>query len=100
MRWCYTPSNRHMDKLIILFASWMSVLPVRAQEPPIQIVADLTEAARHLYHAEIDLPVAPGPATFTTPLWLPASHQPNGSLASVTGVVFTAEGKRLEWRRR
>ncbi len=88
-----------MNKLIILPALWMRVLPTQAQEPPIQIVADLTETARHLYHAEIDLPVAPGPATFTTPLWLPASHQPNGSLASITGVVFTAKGEHLEWRR-
>lgn len=68
-------------------------------QPPIQITVDLTESARSLCHAEIDLPVSPGPATFTTPLWIPGAHAPNGPLASVTGVVFTANGKTLPWRR-
>ena len=38
-----------------------------AQKAPIQITADLSDAPRKLFHAEVDLPVAPGPLTLTTP---------------------------------
>lgn len=70
-----------------------------AQETPIQIAADLSDAPRKLYHAEIDLPVKPGPAAFTTPEWIPGNHRPTGPAEDITGVVFTANGKVLPWRR-
>ncbi len=71
---------------------------------PILITADFTDTSRKLYHAEIDLPVAPGPLTLTTPKWIPGSHSPNGPIADITGIVFTANGpggqkQTLEWRR-
>jgi predicted metalloprotease with PDZ domain len=65
----------------------------------IRITADLTEAPRKLYHAEIDLPVQPGPAAFTTPEWIPGNHRPTGPADQITGVVFTAGGKVLSWTR-
>ena len=70
-----------------------------AQKTPIQITADLTEGGRHLYHAEINLPVKAGPATFITPKWIPGTHAPGGPLADITGVVFTANGQTIPWRR-
>ncbi len=70
-----------------------------AGQTPIRITADLTGAPRKLYQAEIDLPVKPGPATFITPEWIPGDHAPNGPVADITGVVFTANGKTLPWRR-
>src|SRR5438270_2130425 len=70
-----------------------------AQKPPIQITADLTEAPRKLYHAEIDIPVTPGPVALITPKWIPGHHSPGNTLADITGVVFTAKGKTLAWRR-
>ena len=73
--------------------------PLLSAQTPIQITADLTEGYRHLYHAEIDLPVKPGPATFITPRWIPGTHAPGGPLADITGVVFTANGQTLRWRR-
>ncbi|GAA3767321.1 M61 family metallopeptidase [Terriglobus aquaticus] len=73
--------------------------PLASAQTPIQITADLTEGYRHLYHAEIDLPVKAGPATFITPRWIPGTHAPGGPLADITGVVFTANGQTLAWRR-
>jgi predicted metalloprotease with PDZ domain len=70
-----------------------------AQKTPIQITADLSEAPRRLYHAEIDLPVKAGPATFITPQWIPGNHAPTGPVAHITGIVFYANGKPIEWRR-
>jgi predicted metalloprotease with PDZ domain len=70
-----------------------------ANATPIQIVADLTEAGRKLYHAEIDLPVKAGPLTLITPQWIPGNHRPTGPVSDITGVVFTANGQTLKWRR-
>ncbi|MDR3738591.1 MAG: PDZ domain-containing protein [Terracidiphilus sp.] len=70
-----------------------------AQERPIQITADLSDAPRKLYHAEIDLPVAPGPLTLITPEWIPGTHMPAGPASAITGITFTANGQTLPWRR-
>src|ERR1035441_266962 len=66
---------------------------------PIPIVADLPEAGRKLYHAEIDLPVKAGALTLITPQWIPGNHRPTGPVNDITGVVFTANGQTLPWRR-
>jgi len=71
----------------------------QAQQTPIQITADLSDAPRKLYHAEVDLPVTAGPLTLTTPKWIPGTHMPQGPAEDITGVVFTANGQPLAWRR-
>jgi predicted metalloprotease with PDZ domain len=72
---------------------------LEAQKTPIQITADLSEAPRKLYHADVDIPVKPGPVSLTTPKWIPGNHRPTGPVDQITGVVFTANGKVLPWRR-
>jgi predicted metalloprotease with PDZ domain len=84
--------------LLLAAATTALALPAFSQ-PPIRITADLTEAPRKLYHAEIDLPVKPGPATFITPEWIPGNHRPTGPVEDITGVVFSVDGKPLPWRR-
>jgi predicted metalloprotease with PDZ domain len=71
----------------------------KAQKTPIQIVADLSDAPRKLYHAEVDIPVTPGAVTLTTPKWIPGTHRPWAGVSDITGVVFTANGQPLAWRR-
>jgi predicted metalloprotease with PDZ domain len=78
----------------VLFA-----VPAIAQKPPIRITADLSEAPRKLYHAEVELPVTPGPLTLITPEWIPGEHRPTGPAEDITGVAFTANGHALPWRR-
>ena len=73
--------------------------PPAVPKPPIVITADLTDAPRKLYHAEIDIPVSPGTANLTTPEWIPGNHRPTGPVDDITGVVFTANGQPLKWRR-
>lgn len=70
-----------------------------AQNVPIQITADLSDAPRKVYHADIDMPVKGGIVSLTTPKWIPGNHRPTGPVSDITGVVFTANGKPLTWRR-
>ncbi len=85
----------HAAALLLVLA----LSPALAQKPPIRITADLSDAPRKLYHAEIDLPVAPGPLTLITPEWIPGTHMPAGPASSITGITFTANGQTLPWRR-
>ena len=92
-----------LPRLSALLLTLLPFVPVTAQgsaeKPPIRIVADLTDAPRKLFHAEIDLPVAAGPLTLTTPKWIPGHHMPSGPAEAITGVVFTANGQTLTWKR-
>src|SRR5277367_4156386 len=89
--------NRCTPLLLTLLLAPPSLL--QAQKTPIQITADLSDAPRKLYHAEVDIPVTAGPVSLTTPKWIPGNHRPTGPVDEITGVVFTANGKVLPWRR-
>src|ERR1700735_5513121 len=89
--------NRHTLLPLALLLTTTCLL--QAQKTPIQITADLSDAPRKLYHAEIDIPVKPGPVSLTTPKWIPGNHRPTGPVDDITGVVFTANGQTLPWRR-
>ena len=84
---------------LLPLALLLGATTLQAQKTPIQITADLSEAPRKLYHADIDIPVQPGPVSLTTPKWIPGNHRPTGPVDEITGVVFTANGKVLPWRR-
>jgi predicted metalloprotease with PDZ domain len=77
----------------------LSLTTLAAEITPIRIVADLTGAPRRLFHAELDIPVKPGPLSLISPQWIPAAHVPVGPIASITGLIFTANGKTLSWKR-
>ncbi|MDQ2925274.1 MAG: PDZ domain-containing protein [Acidobacteriota bacterium] len=92
-----------MLRKTLLFTLAIAALPAMAQRP-IRITADLTDAPRKLYHAEVDIPVAglamkDGTIALTTPKWIPGNHRPTGPVDDIVGVVFTANGKTLLWRR-
>jgi predicted metalloprotease with PDZ domain len=70
-----------------------------AQQTPIQITADLTDAPRKLFHAEIDIPVHPGPFAVTAAAWVPGHHATKHTDNDITGLVFTANGNVIPWRR-
>lgn len=93
------PQFRSFSLAFATLASAILILPAAAEKPPIRITADLSDAPRKLYHAEIDLPVTAGPITLITPEWIPGTHMPAGPAGSITGVVFTANGERLAWHR-
>lgn len=88
-----------LSRLSGLVLALAALAPAVAQKAPIHIVADLSDAPRKLYHAEVDLPVTAGALTLTTPKWIPGHHMPSGPVNDITGVVFTANGQTLAWRR-
>jgi predicted metalloprotease with PDZ domain len=88
---------KRLSFLPLLLAS--TLLAANAQRTPIQIHADLTDAPRKLYHADVTLPVHPGPLDLITPEWIPGAHGPDGPVHNITGIRFEADGKTLPWHR-
>ncbi len=70
-----------------------------AQPKPITITVDLTDAPRKILHAQLAFPVQPGPLTLVVPQWIPGEHGPTGPIDNFAGLVFTANGQNVPWRR-
>jgi predicted metalloprotease with PDZ domain len=60
---------------------------------------DATEIPRKLFHAELAIPVSPGPLTLVYPKWIPGYHAPVGDLNNIVGLKITANGTPVEWKR-
>jgi len=61
--------------------------------------ADLRDASRGLFHVTLTLPVQPGPLTLNYPKWIPGEHGPTGPIQDFSGIVMSAGGRPLPWRR-
>ena len=72
-----------------------------AQAPPgaIRLAVDATSAPQKILHATETIPVHAGPLTLYYPAWIPGEHAPDGPIGEVAGLEFTANGKRIAWRR-
>jgi len=70
-----------------------------AQSGPIRLDVDATGAPRRIFRAHLTIPVSAGPLTLLYPEWIPGEHAPTGPITNLTGLVLTAGGKRIPWRR-
>ena len=88
---------------VVLIAACLLALPFTNQaqtgSQPIRLTVDATDAPRRILHAEETLPVQPGAQTLVYPKWIPGEHGPTGPINDLAGLVITANGKQLAWRR-
>ena len=80
--------------ILALFAS----SPAQAADS-ITLQVDLRDAPRQIFHVHETLPVKPGALTLYYPKWIPGEHSPSGPLENVAGIMLTAGGKVVTWRR-
>jgi predicted metalloprotease with PDZ domain len=74
--------------------------PMLAQTgPTIQLTVDATQAPERIIRTHMVIPVKPGPLTLYYPKWIPGEHQPDGPIANVAGLKFSANGKTIPWTR-
>jgi predicted metalloprotease with PDZ domain len=66
---------------------------------PLEITLDARETPRKILHAELRVPVTPGPMTLVYPKWIPGEHGPNGPIADLANLRFHADGRALAWQR-
>jgi|HubBroStandDraft_1064217.scaffolds.fasta_scaffold13014_3 predicted metalloprotease with PDZ domain len=85
--------------LVVLLLSVAGAVNAQDARKPVQLSADLREAAKHIFHAKLLFPVTAGPLTLVYPKWIPGEHSPVGPIVNLTGLLFRADGKEIEWRR-
>ncbi len=60
---------------------------------------DLSDAPKNIIHAELHIPVNPGPVTLVYPKWIPGNHAPTGPIGNLAGLIMSANGHEIEWSR-
>jgi predicted metalloprotease with PDZ domain len=66
----------------------------------VKLEVDATDLNRRIFTVHETIPVeGAGPLTLYFPAWLPGEHGPSGPITQLAGLIFTANGQRLEWTR-
>ncbi len=91
----------HFRPRPLLGLMFAAALPLLAQTAsnPIQLTVDLTDAPRKIIHAQMTIPVTPGPLTLLYAKWIPGEHMPDGPIDDLAGLFITANGQQLAWTR-
>ena len=68
-----------------------------APSAPIKLSVDATQAPQKILRVEMEIPAVPGPLALYYAKWLPADHSPDGPIANLAGLKFSAGGKPIAW---
>ena len=77
----------------------MSIALLPAQNAPVELSVDATDAPRRLIHSSMVFPVKPGELTLLYPQWVPGEHGPTGPIADLVGIRVTAGATAIPWQR-
>jgi predicted metalloprotease with PDZ domain len=67
--------------------------------PAIALTVDASMVQQKIVRTHEVMAVKEGPLTLYYPKWIPGEHEPDGPIANVTGLKFTANGKTIPWKR-
>ena len=84
---------------LALFWSPIAASAQTAQNAPLRIIVDASQAAQKIYHVRVTMPAASGPFAFVYPKWIPGYHGPTGPIEAFVNLHVSANGAPLEWRR-
>jgi predicted metalloprotease with PDZ domain len=66
----------------------------------LRLAVDATDLAHAIFAVHETVPVAgAGPMTLLYPKWLPGNHSPTGPIDGLAGLIITAGGSPVAWRR-
>jgi predicted metalloprotease with PDZ domain len=82
-----------------MFAAMMAPGVLAQSDQGISLTVDASQAPLRIIRAHIVMPVKPGPLTLYYPKWIPGEHAPDGPIANLTGLKFSADGKTIPWDR-
>ena len=83
---------------VVVLSAFVAASAQSASQP-IQLSVDVTDAPRKILHAQETMPITPGEYTLVYPKWIPGEHGPTGPIDDLSGLVFTANGQEIPWRR-
>lgn len=66
----------------------------------LKLEVDASDLEHRIFRVRQSIPLAgPGPVTLLYPKWLPGKHQPAAQVEHLTGLVITANGRKVPWTR-
>jgi predicted metalloprotease with PDZ domain len=65
----------------------------------IKVEVDATNLSQRIFRIRETIPVQAGPLTLLFPRWVPGGHSPRNGLDDIAGLRFTANGRKLDWKR-
>ncbi|MFT3763067.1 MAG: M61 family peptidase [Pseudoxanthomonas sp.] len=65
----------------------------------IRIDVDATNLSQRIFKIKQTLPVQAGELVLQYPKWVPGGHTPRNPIDKIAGIVFTANGQKLDWKR-
>ena len=65
----------------------------------LQLSVDATDLSRRVYQVRQRIPVQPGALKLWYPQWIPGNHAPTGPINQMGGLLMSANGQRVPWRR-
>jgi len=66
----------------------------------LRLAVDATDLAHAIFSVHETIPVqGPGPITLLYPKWIPGNHSPTGPIDKLAGLVITAGGQPVAWKR-
>jgi predicted metalloprotease with PDZ domain len=80
-------------------AGFLALTSLCAQDAPVRISVDATDAPRRLFHVVMTVPVKAGPMTLLYPEWIPGEHGPTGPIANLVGLKVQAGELAIPWKR-
>lgn len=85
----------------LLLLSWLlgACLARSVAAETVVLEVDATRVSQRLLGAQMTIPAAPGPMVLQYPKWIPGQHGPSGPIADLVGILLTANGQDVSWRR-
>jgi len=65
----------------------------------ISLTVDITNVNQRIFDVRETIPVEAGQVTLLYPEWLPGTHSPSNPIGEMAGLVVTANGQRVAWKR-
>lgn len=65
----------------------------------IRIAVDASDTRHRIFRVYETIPVQPGSLRLLYPQWIPGYHNPSGPIDKLAGLVVSAHGQRLPWKR-
>jgi predicted metalloprotease with PDZ domain len=92
-------SKMSLSTSVLIVFQLACLFPAHAQNAPMKLYVDATQASRRMIHVKMTIPLAPGPVTLVYPKWIPGAHSPVGPINDLMGLKFTLGETPISWRR-
>jgi predicted metalloprotease with PDZ domain len=88
-----------VQSLALFTSAWIISASTYLSAQNVSLTVDASKTQNKILHAHLVMPVKPGPLTVYYPKWIPGEHGPDGPIANLTGLKFSADGKVIPWQR-